>query len=104
MVFFNGTATTEIYTLTLRDALPIYRELPQVARAGGPPGRRPSVGERREQHRDQQADDPDHDQQLDEREPGTEARERKSTRLNSSHANISHAAFCLKKNRSLLQT
>src|SRR3712207_7161505 len=31
-------------------------------------------------------------------ESGTEASDRKSTRLNSSHANISYAVFCLKKN------
>src|SRR3712207_7524886 len=80
--FFNDTATTEIYTLSLHDALPIY-EPPQGAQQGGsrPPraGRRPGAcrgGVLSLRHRP-----------LD----------RKSTRLNSSHANISYAVFCLKK-------
>src|SRR5258707_7010911 len=69
-VFFNDTATTEIYTLSLHDALPIYAvDLPLVGRAHG-----------REQHAVARG-------QVD----------RKSTRLNSSHANISYAVFCLKK-------
>src|SRR5256885_10770255 len=45
--FFNDTATTEIYTLSLHDALPIYLE--RVARAGdrqrGDQRRRPAVGD-----------------------------------------------------------
>src|SRR5438445_4328406 len=68
--FSNDAATTEIYTLSLHDALPIF-----VERA------------------------------LDHRPHGIEAiretaavhEDRKSTRLNSSHANISYAVFCLKK-------
>src|SRR5258707_13765559 len=76
--FFNDTATTEIYTLSLHDALPIFptsgkfrprrpeaiRAAPRAARVGRRSG-------------------PD----------------RKSTRLNSSHANISYAVFCLKKKK-----
>src|SRR5258707_8534543 len=72
--FFNDTATTEIYTLSLHDALPIYNgadvgRVRHAARSQGnfliawPPG------------------------------------DRKSTRLNSSHANISYAVFCLKKKK-----
>src|SRR6267154_5633230 len=68
--FFNDTATTEIYTLSLHDALPISshcrgcscrtgRHSPGGGRGGG--------------------------------------RDRKSTRLNSSHPSISYAVFCLKK-------
>src|SRR3712207_8545673 len=70
VVFFNDTATTEIYTLSRHDALPIcdrdralqleadaIRTRNQIAASG--------------------------------------ARDRKSTRLNSSHANISYAVFCL---------
>src|SRR2546430_12276588 len=75
--FFNDTATTEIYTLSLHDALPISQG--PACRPGG--GRRharpvPARGE--------------HGQaggQID----------RKSTRLNSSHSQISYAVFCLKK-------
>src|SRR3712207_8907333 len=93
--FFNDTATTEIYTLSLHDALPILpstahrmpRRLSKVISRGGwvvtksvvgilgcievvgPCGPAKLAG----------------------------GRDRKSTRLNSSHANISYAVFCLKK-------
>src|SRR3712207_9459921 len=89
---FNDTATTEIYTLSLHDALPIsLRGFPDpvsgrdehgpvcvaVAAACGTLGRRaPGVD-----------DPPVH----------LSVPDRKSTRLNSSHANISYAVFCLKK-------
>src|SRR3712207_8373972 len=93
LVFFNDTATTEIYTLSLHDALPILRHpegplgarAPARARPRGvrdPRGRRrvasPAGPRRPSLHPDPRAD-------------------RKSTRLNSSHANISYAVFCLKK-------
>src|SRR2546422_10895383 len=72
--FFNDTATTEIYTLSLHDALPIYPVDTKV-HAGddvaGPGGHR--VAGR------------------------TGDGDRKSTRLNSSHGYISYAVFCLKK-------
>src|SRR5438445_12101996 len=75
LFFFNDTATTEIYTLSLHDALPIFARhvamylckqrlkcsFPELGRAFG------------------------------------NREDRKSTRLNSSHANISYAVFCLKK-------
>src|SRR5438876_2628937 len=82
--FFNDTATTEIYTLSLHDALPIYRRrhhlgLVRVRSAAQ------SVLLR-------------HWQPLDV-EPVTAARDRKSTRLNSSHPSISYAVFCLKKKK-----
>src|SRR5258708_24359882 len=80
--FFNDTATTEIYTLSLHDALPIsdfsYQPLfppEELGDAGrvrwvsGAPGK------------------PD----------------RKSTRLNSSHQIISYAVFCLKKKKTLVE-
>src|SRR3712207_7548874 len=89
--FFNDTATTEIYTLSLHDALPISRA--------------PPLGVRRA------ADRPAGDGQRA-RRPRTRVRgghrhgaaagariDRKSTRLNSSHANISYAVFCLKKKK-----
>src|SRR2546430_12629584 len=66
--FFNDTATTEIYTLSLHDALPICSK--------------------------QKAEDP-HAPQRWARSP--RAPDRKSTRLNSSHSQISYAVFCLKK-------
>src|SRR2546422_2375579 len=81
--FFNDTATTEIYTLSLHDALPIcYSHLM---------GRSP-IGERREG----EAGDRVHDAHK-------EHRDRKSTRLNSSHGYISYAVFCLKKKRKFVK-
>src|SRR6202042_2236609 len=70
--FFNDTATTEIYTLSLHDALPILGSKLDCRRGAvsGVPGRR-----RRKQ------------------------KDRKSTRLNSSHVEISYAVFCLKKKK-----
>src|SRR5579883_2363580 len=66
--FFNDTATTEIYTLSLHDALPISAS-PRAAAACAC-GRWRSI------------------------RPGAD---RKSTRLNSSHVKSSYAVFCLKK-------
>src|SRR3712207_7388060 len=86
--FFNDTATTEIYTLSLHDALPIYphpeRKHDHVhyyPRGTGPPGRPAGDHRRARAHRRRRRQD------------------RKSTRLNSSHANISYAVFCLKKKK-----
>src|SRR5689334_23533468 len=97
--FFNATTTTEIYTLSLHDALPIccrkrnYRrgnatvfvfggQMPVsfrwvASRRGAPRARGIMV-------RDRVGTRPD----------------RKSTRLNSSHSSISYAVFCLKKKTS----
>src|SRR3712207_8436667 len=94
--FFNDTATTEIYTLSLHDALPILA----VAR------RRDELADDLGQRMGQVAlaitggDGGDH---VEARHAGRrrEARDRKSTRLNSSHANISYAVFCLKKTQEL---
>src|SRR3712207_7541346 len=96
LLFFNDTATTEIYTLSLHDALPIFwtrnwaqarlSQWPSLT-SGAPvlsfgrsasPARLCALGAHR-------APEPD----------------RKSTRLNSSHANISYAVFCLKKKHTL---
>src|SRR3712207_7364286 len=97
--FFNDTATTEIYTLSLHDALPIcrvnledaahvHREVVLPVAAEGGEGERLAA----EVHRVNTL-------QLEDRGEADEAgpRDRKSTRLNSSHANISYAVFCLKK-------
>src|SRR2546430_9419590 len=72
--FFNDTATTEIYTLSLHDALPISR----ASRLLGPPSLRQG-------------------QRVSHRPPYARRLDRKSTRLNSSHSQISYAVFCLKK-------
>src|SRR3712207_6946331 len=96
--FFNDTATTEIYTLSLHDALPISRGLADVVldeRGDEPlvaPVRIQDVAGAHEHRRDAVAEHHvDGDQAVEQ--------DRKSTRLNSSHANISYAVFCLKKKK-----
>src|SRR5215211_8422960 len=74
--FFNDTATTEIYTLSLHDALPLS---PKPSRRA-PPNDRSNDSDRRNRRRCRRQD-------------------RKSTRLNSSHTVISYAVFCLKKKK-----
>src|SRR5690348_17901310 len=94
-IFFNDTAPTEIYTLSLHDALPIcagglagHRARRRRVHAGvgaglaaGPavPGGGLDAAARR----------------------GVAGRDRKSTRLNSSHPSISYAVFCLKKKKKI---
>src|SRR2546430_5407723 len=82
LFFFNDTATTEIYTLSLHDALPICPTDRRAPRAGAT--RHPRA-----------AGD------LDARRRAVlwERGDRKSTRLNSSHSQISYAVFCLKKKK-----
>src|SRR3712207_8908682 len=91
---FNDTATTEIYTLSLHDALPISprrsrQDLDQVGVVvtEDDQARVDAVGLVEERRRGQGG--------LVEEAAGW--LDRKSTRLNSSHANISYAVFCLKK-------
>src|SRR5256885_14257351 len=77
--FFNDTATTEIYTLSLHDALPIsHFEVPARQRRWRRTGNRLGSSAARGRERD-----------------------RKSTRLNSSHLVISYAVFCLKKKKKM---
>src|SRR2546430_9078288 len=81
--FFNDTATTEIYTLSLHDALPILT--------------RPPTGVHCELRK---VSEPVSDQvRIDSRRGAAHQRDRKSTRLNSSHSQISYAVFCLKKKK-----
>src|SRR5256885_8291732 len=81
--FFNDTATTEIYTLSLHDALPIYERALLAPEGRGPRGARGSL----QAARVREGRAPPHARRGD----------RKSTRLNSSHLVISYAVFCLKK-------
>src|SRR3712207_9563145 len=98
--FFNDTATTEIYTLSLHDALPIWR---------GAPARLLEVALHGLRHVLELDGAVFYEAELhgvvavaprgrlllhDDARPRLD---RKSTRLNSSHANISYAVFCLKK-------
>src|SRR3712207_9045626 len=84
--FFNDTATTEIYTLSLHDALPISLRGAVPQRVARRVALQPSA---------HLAVDVPHQAVL----RGAGAVDRKSTRLNSSHANISYAVFCLKKKK-----
>src|SRR3712207_8020522 len=87
--FFNDTATTEIYTLSLHDALPISVNVePRVARLDRKRDVSPHARRRRL-----------YDGQQDDARVRVDGEDRKSTRLNSSHANISYAVFCLKKKK-----
>src|SRR2546422_4256506 len=74
--FFNDTATTEIYTLSLHDALPICHLIHKLnnSRIRCGPGRKRCF------------------------------QDRKSTRLNSSHGYISYAVFCLKKKKNFVSS
>src|SRR3712207_7691644 len=104
--FFNDTAPTEIYTLSLHDALPISRpdrrsaapiHRAPVVPGAGPVTRRPAprlplvVAARTAARQGLPAIRP--------APAGWPGPDRKSTRLNSSHANISYAVFCLKKKK-----
>src|SRR5947208_12155796 len=81
--FFAVPATSELYTLSLHDALPIFLSL----LLGRGRNERYILQEECCQQRDQSEDHHRHKTMLD----------RKSTRLNSSHQIISYAVFCLKK-------
>src|SRR5689334_24851380 len=76
--FFNDTATTEIYTLSLHDALPICAAFDSAS--GHPHGEAPRIV-------------------IAPIALFIKRRDRKSTRLNSSHSSISYAVFCLKKKK-----
>src|SRR5438874_5076041 len=76
--FFTDTATTEIYTLSLHDALPISPVSTSSRSRASIPAPIP-------------------------RSSRTRPADRKSTRLNSSHVEISYAVFCLKKKKKLRQ-
>src|SRR6266480_1029657 len=73
--FFNDTSPTEIYTLSLHDALPILTTPSEIWACARPTARLKTT-----------------------MNPAA-MRDRKSTRLNSSHMSISYAVFCLKKKK-----
>src|SRR3989454_4955338 len=81
--FFNDTATTEIYTLSLHDALPISDSAQRWVRV---------------HHLGAEIHPGLHDWRKAISKPLQEV-DRKSTRLNSSHLVISYAVFCLKKKK-----
>src|SRR3712207_7651889 len=87
--FFNDTATTEIYTLSLHDALPIWMRRAELSHHAGLSAEQLRASVLRNLQDLFAATCAEHELVLD----------RKSTRLNSSHANISYAVFCLKKKK-----
>src|SRR3712207_8465123 len=99
--YFNDTATTEIYTLSLHDALPIYATYESVTI----PLKRSKSDQDHEEHQSPPRPSDAMPRQGRNGAPrrsgqdGRPGRDRKSTRLNSSHANISYAVFCLKKKK-----
>src|SRR2546427_13100628 len=102
--FFNDTATTEIYTLSLHDALPISQHMRELLL---------QMAYLSDAVRDRLADEGSAILEIDraisqalrsdklprEHLETALAGDRKSTRLNSSHSQISYAVFCLKKKR-----
>src|SRR3712207_9035104 len=91
--FFNDTATTEIYTLSLHDALPIFGSRGRRWLAPVRAMRTSSAG------RVDRSTAPANGRACTKAWRGFNGVDRKSTRLNSSHANISYAVFCLKKKK-----
>src|SRR6266487_6951932 len=85
LFFFNDTAPPEIYTLSLHDALPI-----SPTRASADPGCRAAITACRSRSVSSSRS-----------WPPDSRRDRKSTRLNSSHPSISYAVFCLKKKKKI---
>src|SRR2546430_3046725 len=79
--FFNDTATTEIYTLSLHDALPIFTNCTVSGNTAAHGGGTFNAGT------------------LTIVNCTVSGKDRKSTRLNSSHSQISYAVFCLKKKK-----
>src|SRR3712207_7893379 len=95
--FFNDTATTEIYTLSLHDALPISE-----GHRGKRGTQNQAIGRSRGGLSTKIVALVDALGNLIDFVLLAGQRDRKSTRLNSSHANISYAVFCLKKKKELL--
>src|SRR5690606_42147484 len=84
--FFDETPTTEIYTLSLHDALPISSQAGVVLESSGALLSKACTAWRNAGSM------------------GAGRRDRKSTRLNSSHVKISYAVFCLKKKKNSVES
>src|SRR2546430_8489398 len=93
--FFNDTATTEIYTLSLHDALPILNANGGTLAAAD--ANQSDAGKLGDFLREGGVRQVFH---LGKRKA---VRDRKSTRLNSSHSQISDAVFCLKKKKNTMR-
>src|SRR5437899_9174267 len=88
LFFFTHTATTDIYTLSLHDALPILARATRLVVINRPIGELASDPKNPRRHSPRQV-----------RQIARSIEDRKSTRLNSSHLGISYAVFCLKKKK-----
>src|SRR3712207_7668490 len=98
--FFNDPSTTEIYTLSLHDALPIFRDINRQIVLNYVREREPiSRADIARETALQRSTVSIIVEELKEEGLIEEVGDRKSTRLNSSHANISYAVFCLKKKK-----
>src|SRR2546430_3061670 len=107
--FFNDTATTEIYTLSLHDALPIFHGLKHPEQyAIGHAKQNVAANERIADLPTDQTHPSNQrmgiapankrlQSEIKHSREGGDEEDRKSTRLNSSHSQISYAVFCLKK-------
>src|SRR2546430_9572347 len=93
--FFNDTATTEIYTLSLHDALPISFFVRYVSGGG-----RGAMEFAKAIHCSNDSSSARALAAIFRRRVTVSQSDRKSTRLNSSHSQISYAVFCLKKKKS----
>src|SRR2546430_6306811 len=89
--FFNDTATTEIYTLSLHDALPICLARALALLVNDAASQRDALEKYAKKKKDRN--------DLIDAAHNAFLLDRKSTRLNSSHSQISYAVFCLKKKR-----
>src|SRR5690606_42029179 len=101
--YFHRSSTTQIYTLSLHDALPIYQShIPESNRGafGFHTEIALSLG-RLADAVDELTVDGQFDRAVD---ANHIIRDRKSTRLNSSHVKISYAVFCLKKKKQRVTT
>src|SRR2546430_201576 len=100
LFFFNDTATTEIYTLSLHDALPICTKASALLRKADPFTETTVSKDNRTLYRARFAGlDRDSAEAVCRTLKRADISDRKSTRLNSSHSQISYAVFCLKKKK-----
>src|SRR5438874_3724358 len=100
---YDGPATSQIYTLSLHDALPIWQGA--VEFLGRDAGSRSERGGTDEEERSRRTHEDERAQNDDESEGGQPAPlDRKSTRLNSSHVEIPYAVSCLKQKKPNLRS
>src|SRR5690606_42100043 len=106
-LLYPAPPPTELYTLSLHDALPIcaVARPRRRRRSGAPAGyRRASpVARRQRSARNRRRADRDREAAIETPTAAPRREDRKSTRLNSSHVKISYAVFCLKKKKSTHQ-